>query len=90
MEIIAMDAHKHYSQVCVQKQNGEMLCEEKIFIVKRPWQDNVTLAHEIGHKVGLHHPSGGDVTLRIMNAHANGSGTEDRIIPSEKTKYATL
>ena len=30
MEIIALDAHKRYSQVCVQKQNGEMLCEKRI------------------------------------------------------------
>ena len=30
MEIIALDAHKHYSQACVQKQNGQMLCEKRI------------------------------------------------------------
>ena len=30
MEIIALDAHKRYSQVCVQKKNGQMLCEKRI------------------------------------------------------------
>jgi len=30
MEIIALDAHKDYSQVCVQKQNGQFLCEKRI------------------------------------------------------------
>jgi len=30
MEIIALDAHKRYSQACVQKQNGQMLCEKRI------------------------------------------------------------
>jgi len=30
MEIIALDAHKRYSQVCVQQQNGQILCEKKI------------------------------------------------------------
>ena len=30
MEIIALDAHKRYSQVCVQKQNGQFLCEKRI------------------------------------------------------------
>jgi transposase len=30
MEIIALDAHKRYSQVCVQGRNGQLLCEKKI------------------------------------------------------------
>jgi hypothetical protein len=30
MEIIALDAHKRYSQVCVQGQDGRLLCEERI------------------------------------------------------------
>ena len=30
MEIIALDAHKRYSQVCVQKQSGQILCEKRI------------------------------------------------------------
>ncbi len=30
MEIIALDAHKRYSQVCVQKQDGQFLCERRI------------------------------------------------------------
>jgi transposase len=30
MEIIALDAHKRYSQVCVQKQDGRFLCERRI------------------------------------------------------------
>lgn len=30
MNIIAMDAHKHYSQICVQNQNGRMVCERRI------------------------------------------------------------
>jgi transposase len=30
MEIIALDAHKRYSQVCVQGENGRLLCEERI------------------------------------------------------------
>lgn len=30
MEIIALDAHKRYSQICVQKQNGQFLCEKRI------------------------------------------------------------
>jgi len=30
MEIIALDAHKRYSQVCVQNQTGQFLCEKKI------------------------------------------------------------
>jgi len=30
MEIIALDAHKRYSQVCVQKQDGQFLCEKRI------------------------------------------------------------
>ena len=30
MEIIALDAHKRYSQVCVQKKNGQILCEKRI------------------------------------------------------------
>ena len=30
MEIIALDAHKRYSQACVQKQNGQFLCERRI------------------------------------------------------------
>ena len=30
MEIIALDAHKRYSQVCIQKQNGQILCEKRI------------------------------------------------------------
>ena len=30
MEIIALDAHKRYSQVCVQRKNGQMLCEKRI------------------------------------------------------------
>jgi len=30
MEVIALDAHKRYSQVCVQKQNGQLLCERRI------------------------------------------------------------
>ena len=30
MEIIALDAHKRYSQVCVQKQDGRFLCEQRI------------------------------------------------------------
>jgi len=30
MEIIALDAHKHYSQVCVQKKDGQLLCEKRI------------------------------------------------------------
>jgi transposase len=31
MEIIAMDAHKRYSQICVQSEKGAILCEEKVF-----------------------------------------------------------
>ena len=30
MEIIALDAHKRYSQVCVQNQDGQFLCEKRI------------------------------------------------------------
>lgn len=30
MEIIALDAHKRYSQVCVQDRNGQFLCEKRI------------------------------------------------------------
>lgn len=30
MEIIALDAHKRYSQVCVQDQNGRILCEKRV------------------------------------------------------------
>lgn len=30
MNIIALDAHKRYSQVCVQKQNGQIVCEKRI------------------------------------------------------------
>jgi len=30
MEIIALDAHKRYSQACVQKEDGRVLCEERI------------------------------------------------------------
>ena len=30
MEIIALDAHKRYSQVCVQNQDGRLLCEKRI------------------------------------------------------------
>lgn len=30
MEIIALDAHKRYSQVCVQNQNGRILCEKRV------------------------------------------------------------
>jgi hypothetical protein len=30
MEIIALDAHKRYSQVCVQNQKGQFLCETRI------------------------------------------------------------
>jgi len=30
MEIIALDAHKRYSQVCVQDQSGRFLCEKRI------------------------------------------------------------
>ena len=30
MEIIALDAHKRYSQVCVQNQDGRFLCEKRI------------------------------------------------------------
>jgi len=30
MEIIALDAHKHYSQVCVQDGSGRFLCEKRI------------------------------------------------------------
>ena len=30
MEIIALDAHKRYSQVCVQNKNGRFLCEKRI------------------------------------------------------------
>ena len=30
MEIIALDAHKRYSQVCVQERNGRLLCERRI------------------------------------------------------------
>jgi len=34
MEIIALDSHKRYSQVCVQKENGQILCEGRIDHVK--------------------------------------------------------
>lgn len=30
MEIIAMDSHKRYTQICVQSQNGQILCEKRI------------------------------------------------------------
>ena len=30
MEIIAMDSHKRYSQVCVQQKDGKFLCEKRI------------------------------------------------------------
>jgi transposase len=30
MEIIALDAHKRYSQVCVQSKDGQILCEKRI------------------------------------------------------------
>jgi len=30
MEIIALDAHKRYSQVCVQQKDGRLLCEKRI------------------------------------------------------------
>jgi transposase len=30
MEIIALDAHKRYSQACVQSQDGQFLCEKRI------------------------------------------------------------
>ena len=30
MEIIALDAHKRYSQVCVQNRDGRFLCEKRI------------------------------------------------------------
>ncbi len=30
MEIIALDAHKRYSQVCVQRKNGQILYEKRI------------------------------------------------------------
>lgn len=30
MEMIALDAHKRYSQVCVQQNNGRILCEKRI------------------------------------------------------------
>ena len=30
MEIIALDSHKRYSQVCVQQKNGKILCEKRI------------------------------------------------------------
>lgn len=30
MEIIALDAHKRYSQVCVQSKDGRLLCEKRI------------------------------------------------------------
>jgi hypothetical protein len=30
MEIIALDAHKRYRQVCVQDKKGQFLCEKRI------------------------------------------------------------
>ncbi len=30
MEIISMDSHKHYSQVCAQDRQGRFLCEQRI------------------------------------------------------------
>jgi len=30
MEIIALDSHKRYSQVCVQNENGQILCERRL------------------------------------------------------------
>ncbi len=30
MEIIALDAHKCYSQVCVQRKNGQLIYEKRI------------------------------------------------------------
>jgi hypothetical protein len=30
MEIIALDSHKRYSQVCVQNNDGKILCETRI------------------------------------------------------------
>jgi transposase len=53
MEIIALDAHKHYSQVCVQKKDGRFLCEKRInhgkgqikeFLSK--WTDDSSVALE--------------------------------------------
>ncbi|MHC4442028.1 MAG: IS110 family transposase [Planctomycetota bacterium] len=34
MEIISLDAHKRYSQVCVEKPDGQILCERRIDHVK--------------------------------------------------------
>ena len=30
MNIIAMDAHKHYSQICIHDEGGRMVCERRI------------------------------------------------------------
>lgn len=53
MEIIAMDSHKRYTQVCVQKQNGQILCEQRIEHKKgnimeflSRWQDGSRVAVE--------------------------------------------
>jgi transposase len=52
MEIIAFDAHKRYSQVCVQSKDGRFLCEKRInhnrgaikrFLAGRPAGANVAL-----------------------------------------------
>ena len=39
MEIISLDAHKRYSQVCVQNQKGQILCERRIDHVKGQIRD---------------------------------------------------
>ena len=53
MEMIAFDAHKRYSQVCVQKTDGKILCEQRISHQKgsitgflQQWDKGATVALE--------------------------------------------
>lgn len=52
MEIISMDSHKRYSQICVQDSKGKILCEQRIshqkgniaeFLSKRPKDSSVAV-----------------------------------------------
>ena len=41
IEIIALDAHKRYSQVCVQNKKGKFLCEKQWVLSADIWQRRV-------------------------------------------------
>jgi hypothetical protein len=52
VEIIALDAHKRYSQVCVQNKNGQFLCEKRINHCRgtiKQFLDNWTTADGINY-----------------------------------------